>query len=372
MMENGHKKLLLSASLVCLLGGCATGQRASLDIRTVDHPQIGSTNTKAIEQGKDALVLGQYADAISAFRAALRQETDSAEANNGLAIAYDRIGRKDLARRYFELAVAEKPEDARYRGNLARFFQNEGEPELAAGLLDVPAALATNDAPVAVVTPAEVTVIAAADAPPVDGVVAVQGGDTLAAMIADLSVQSHAEAAATFVPSSVALASVQDEIAPAVFRPSAASVIKPALLSLPTLPAPDPLPFKDRTEPVADLPRGDRRQTETHGPYIERMSLGVVKLVTLPLALPKDVAFNLDHLGEELTLLAAAEARDAQFQTGTGLRGRLAIQTAVERAAMDEALSKATALAAAVEQIGKEFVYIRFDDDGDTAGNLAA
>ncbi len=371
-MTDHQIRLALSVSLAGLLGGCATNPQATLTIRNVGDTHVTTSDESAIERGKMLLARGQSADAISAFRAALRQEQDSAEAHNGLAIAYDRIGRKDLARRYFELAYAEKPQVDRYRNNLARHFEKTGQPELARGLAQAPMAVAVVAEPV-VATPGvfvpEPVVIAAVDSE----LPAVATDSQIDAIVADFS------ASRFVVDEAVLQTPVADanwaELAHsqigksefAVYRPSVATAIEAVPISLPSGPMPDQYPKGGTTALIADLPRDNRKSEEANSPYIERVSLGEVKLVTFvqPKAPTAEPEFHLSN--RQIAFWVDEEKRKGQFQNGDGLRGRLAIQSVVERIAIEEAITSATSLAALVEQMDKDFVYIAFDDAADAA-----
>jgi hypothetical protein len=65
--------------------------------------------TAALAEGRSLLAAGNAAQAISVFRIALGQNAGSVAALNGIAIAYDRLGRIDLARQHFEMALALEP-----------------------------------------------------------------------------------------------------------------------------------------------------------------------------------------------------------------------------------------------------------------------
>ncbi|WP_310474659.1 tetratricopeptide repeat protein [Sandarakinorhabdus sp.] len=65
--------------------------------------------TAALAEGRSLLAAGNAAQAISAFRQALGQNSGSVAALNGIAIAYDRLGRIDLSRQHFEMALALEP-----------------------------------------------------------------------------------------------------------------------------------------------------------------------------------------------------------------------------------------------------------------------
>jgi len=79
---------------------------------------VGQTSAGALDDGRLALAGGNPAQAISAFRIALAQAPQTVAALNGLAIAYDRLGRSDLARQHFEMALALEPDAADIAYNL--------------------------------------------------------------------------------------------------------------------------------------------------------------------------------------------------------------------------------------------------------------
>ena len=70
--------------------------------------------------GRLYLEKGLTTQAIIAFRQASYDPRFAGEAFNGMAVAYDQLGRTDLAHRYFNMAVAAAPQDDRFSRNLAR------------------------------------------------------------------------------------------------------------------------------------------------------------------------------------------------------------------------------------------------------------
>jgi Tetratricopeptide repeat len=374
-MDSWKTRLILSASVVCLAGGCATGQQASLDIRNLNDVQATPVGERSIEHGKVLLRRGQYADAISAFRTALREETGSAEAHNGLAVAYDAIGRKDLARRYFELAVAEQPQDSRYRNNLAHFFEDSGQPELAEGLRDAPAhlvnaELTSSEVPILQLASATVEPLVLDEAVGND----IEVDDLVATIMAGLSdrvaeQEQSAVADGTVILAALPLTSTNAPVQSktAVMRSTVTPTIKAAPIQLSGQQAPHRDPLDDRFALVADLLRSERRQAMHEGPYIERTSLGEVTLVTQPMLPSSKMVIDFDRLEDQLAIWADDEKRSVEYQRSPGLKGRLAIQHAVERAAIDEAIASTVSLATLVEQIDRDFVYHFFDDDAAAA-----
>jgi tetratricopeptide (TPR) repeat protein len=82
------------------------------------------------------LAAGESATAISLFRQYLRSAPHSVDAYNGMAIAYDRIGRFDLSRRYYEVALKLSPEDSRVINNIGYSLAIQGERNAAKPFFD--------------------------------------------------------------------------------------------------------------------------------------------------------------------------------------------------------------------------------------------
>ena len=104
-----------------------------------------STTLEALSEGRFQFRSGNFALAAGSFRRALRQSPESVEAYNGLAASYDRLRRFDLARRYYQEALAIAPDDPRVRANYATSLRMQGLEREAALMEngDVEAARAT-------------------------------------------------------------------------------------------------------------------------------------------------------------------------------------------------------------------------------------
>lgn len=74
----------------------------------------------ALEQGRQLLAAGRVAQAIEVLRVAQRDPDAMADASNALGVAYAKLGRHDLADRYFRMAIALQPGDARFAANMLR------------------------------------------------------------------------------------------------------------------------------------------------------------------------------------------------------------------------------------------------------------
>jgi tetratricopeptide (TPR) repeat protein len=95
-------------------------------------------------RGKWHLAAGNIALALDSFRKELRENPNSINARNGLAVAYDRLGRFDLSRRYYEEALALQPDNKIILSNLGYSLviqgkKQEAETVLAAAEKSLPA-----------------------------------------------------------------------------------------------------------------------------------------------------------------------------------------------------------------------------------------
>lgn len=128
-MTHPLKSLAIVAALSLTLPGCsawfgsdkfarAGGDKApkSQQAANQERPSV-FTN-----MGRRALDYGNTGLAIEAFRRAVASGEDPAPAVNGLGVAYARIGRVDLAQRFFEQAAGLAPNEPRYQANLTRLF----------------------------------------------------------------------------------------------------------------------------------------------------------------------------------------------------------------------------------------------------------
>lgn len=91
----------------------------------------GQDSEGALDQGRALLAASNPAQAISAFRIALAQAPQSVAALNGIAVAYDRLGRADLARQHFEMALALEPDAADIAYNLGLALVRGGQDRAA-------------------------------------------------------------------------------------------------------------------------------------------------------------------------------------------------------------------------------------------------
>ena len=115
---------LALVALATSLGGCKSFVQAFDFSRHSSEPQyaIGPAD---LEEGRKHLREGNVGNALAPLhRAALNRET-SGEALNALGVAYAKLGRADLAERYFIAATRIDAGNERFAANLARFYRSD-------------------------------------------------------------------------------------------------------------------------------------------------------------------------------------------------------------------------------------------------------
>ena len=119
------------------LASCSVGPQFRAGLPTVRSVPVlaGLAPAESLARARTYLASRQYGLAIELFRAAGKDQALELDSLNGLAIAYDAIGRADLAQRYFEKALALRGDDPRTRRNLAAFYDASGQPQKRAALL---------------------------------------------------------------------------------------------------------------------------------------------------------------------------------------------------------------------------------------------
>lgn len=118
-------KQALAGCAVFMVAGCASQQNVAPQYR-LSAPSVQAVEgASMLQRGRAQLDAGLGALAIESFRAEIRFNPDQVDAYNGLGVAYGRIGRNDLAQRYFEIALAKDPVNARVQANMAKLPGNE-------------------------------------------------------------------------------------------------------------------------------------------------------------------------------------------------------------------------------------------------------
>ena len=126
-MKGTYSKLVILAVAAFSLSGCGTihsvfgGHSARMPELKMSAPaNAEAAMAQATQEGRSYLDKGQTGLAIEAFQRALSLGAPSAPALNGMGVAFARLGRYELAHRYFEEAAAIEPSNERYAANLAR------------------------------------------------------------------------------------------------------------------------------------------------------------------------------------------------------------------------------------------------------------
>lgn len=121
--------LKMATCVVAVIGlsGCQSvlntlGFNSSASSRPALANVIGEPDLVA---GQEALRAGNISQAIASFRLAMLDPGSQADASNGLGIAYARLGRADLAERYFLQATEIEPKAEKYAANLMRFYESD-------------------------------------------------------------------------------------------------------------------------------------------------------------------------------------------------------------------------------------------------------
>ncbi|WP_404380119.1 LytR C-terminal domain-containing protein [Caenispirillum salinarum] len=124
---------VLRLSSVCaaalLVVSCAAGGFETRAVSTIDAP--AGPAAQLYETGKAHFAAGRWGAAVHAFQAAAARDPRHVGAHNGLAAAYDRLGRFDLADRAYMEALTLAPDDPATLNNMGWSRHLRGQPELA-------------------------------------------------------------------------------------------------------------------------------------------------------------------------------------------------------------------------------------------------
>ncbi len=125
-MKRGGKFLVSTTALAVAACG---GQQGKLEIRSTPKPlaEIKRAVPERIAEARGQLALNNVALALTSFRIAAREDPDSIDALAGIADCYDRMGRFDLSRRYYESALAMAPADTQLLTAFAASLQLQGK-----------------------------------------------------------------------------------------------------------------------------------------------------------------------------------------------------------------------------------------------------
>ena len=124
-MHKGGILLLTAGVLACT---ACLGSEGKLEVRpTTTGLKAGSEPVPyRIAEARGQLVLGNVAMALDGFRKAAREDPASVDALAGIATCYDRMGRFDLSRKHYEMALALAPRDPALLGLFAGSLDRQG------------------------------------------------------------------------------------------------------------------------------------------------------------------------------------------------------------------------------------------------------
>ena len=173
-------KRVASLALVAILASACNG--GELNVRSISSPLAAGRQPAnfRLAEGNAQFALGNIGLALESFRKALREDPASIDAMVGLAACYDRMGRFDLSRRHYEMALAAQPAEPALYAALAQSLDVQGRvPEAARVKAEFAARVvapeATRDVPgsVPVLPPPPAPSVTVALAPPRSAPVAV-------------------------------------------------------------------------------------------------------------------------------------------------------------------------------------------------------
>lgn len=143
--------LLMGASL--LAPGAAEARRGEIEGLRMKPSESTASASEAQAMGRFLLKAGDPVKALAQFRQALAADPGSIEALNGMAVCYDRLGRYDVSRSFYEAALGLAPDDPMLLNNygFSLFLQGDldgaarylgmavasGEPDVQAASLSV-------------------------------------------------------------------------------------------------------------------------------------------------------------------------------------------------------------------------------------------
>jgi cytochrome c-type biogenesis protein CcmH/NrfG len=168
------------AAAAANLASCSSG---GIDVRPIKQPLASGAQPAnfRVAEGNGQFALGNVGLALEAYRKALREEPQNVEAMIGIAACYDRMGRFDLSRKHYEMALAVQPADTEIYALFAQSLEFQGKRDEAARVKSelaarVVAPEAAREAPgsVPVLPPPPAPSVTVALAPPRSAPVAVE------------------------------------------------------------------------------------------------------------------------------------------------------------------------------------------------------
>lgn len=132
-------------ALGALLAGAGAAQAGDIPSTSLaDNPGAAVSYQDALDAGRAQLKAGRVLEALQAYTQALSRSPDSIEALNAVAVCYDRMGKFDTSRTFYETALGIDPQSPLLLNNYGYSLYLQGERTQATRFLAL--AVATGDA----------------------------------------------------------------------------------------------------------------------------------------------------------------------------------------------------------------------------------
>lgn len=152
LLQGAGLIVVLSALSACGSLGNSASQLTAVPPAPENANQDQASQSQAVtaasqeyERGKQELDRGNIGKAIEYFLKAHRKAPDSLDGVNALAVAYDMVGRPDLADRYFDKALALAPQDPDILNNIGYAHLKRGDEQTAQRYLSEARALSAGN-----------------------------------------------------------------------------------------------------------------------------------------------------------------------------------------------------------------------------------
>jgi len=131
-----NRGAIFSATVATLTLSACLGDQGKLEIRSVDRGIKEGVQPVSfrVAEAYGQFAIGNVALALEGFRKAEREDPNSVDALAGMAQCYDKMGRFDLSRRYYEQALAQAPQNRTLLTLFAASLDIQGERSEAASV----------------------------------------------------------------------------------------------------------------------------------------------------------------------------------------------------------------------------------------------
>jgi Flp pilus assembly protein TadD len=123
----GRRALKGAALVVALLEAIAAQAKPETEALRLNARNTPLPGGDAYETGRGLLAAGDVTGAMAAFREALLEAPQSVDTLNAIAVCYDRLGRYDVSRSYYDAALAIQPGSVLVLNNLGYSLYLQGD-----------------------------------------------------------------------------------------------------------------------------------------------------------------------------------------------------------------------------------------------------